>query len=186
MRPNDASPPPGPGPQPGGGALPEAVATFIQCGLSITLAGRDERLVPSIAKAVGCRVSADRRQVTVLVFADAAEVAVRDIAGNRRVAVVFSQPTTDRTVQLKGRDAQSVPPAPSDMALVRRHLALFADELGPLGWDQAFVDALLSHEPSQLLAIRFTPDDAYAQTPGPGAGQAMCLQAWPAQEGAAP
>lgn len=181
MCPTDASPQPQPGPQVAGGVLPEEVAAFIQSGLSITLAGRDERLVPSIAKAVGCRVSADRRQVTVLVFADAAEAAVRDIAGNQRVAVVFSQPTTDRTVQLKGRDAQSVPPAPSDLALVRRHLALFAAELGPLGWDQAFVDALLWHDPSQLLAIRFTPDGAYAQTPGPGAGQAMCLQAGPAR-----
>lgn len=180
MCPTAAAPPAEPGPQSTAGTLPEEVATFIQSGLSITLAGRDERLVPSIAKAVGCRVSDDRRQVTVLVFADAAEAAVRDIAGNQRVAVVFSQPTTDRTVQLKGRDAQSVPPAPSDVALVRRHLALFAAELGPLGWGQAFVDALLWHDPSQLLAIRFTPDGAYAQTPGPGAGQAMCLQGGPA------
>ncbi|MFO1341263.1 MAG: hypothetical protein U1F53_24090 [Burkholderiaceae bacterium] len=184
MCPTASAPPTEPGPPTAGSVLPEEVATFIQRGLSITLAGRDDRLVPSIAKGVGCRVSADRREVTVLVFADAAEAAVRDIAGNQRVAVVFSQPTTDRTVQLKGRDARSVPPAPSDLALVRRHLALFAAELGPLGWDQAFVDTLLWHDPSQLLAIRFTPDGAYAQTPGPGAGQAMCLQAAPVGGGA--
>lgn len=156
-------------------ALPAEVAAFIQSGLSLTVAGRDDRLVPSLAKGVGCRVSADGRQVTVLVFADAAEAVARDIACNRLVAVVVSQPSTHRTVQIKGRDAQSVPATPADVALVRRHLALFAGELASLGWDQAFVNAMLWHDPSQLLAIRFTPEFAYAQTPGPQAGQAMTL-----------
>jgi hypothetical protein len=53
-------------------ALPEDVAAFIQGGVSITVASRDERFVPSIAKAVGCRVGDDGTTVTVLMFAEAA------------------------------------------------------------------------------------------------------------------
>lgn len=157
-------------------SLPEAVAEFIQSGVSITVASRDDRLVPSIAKAVGCRVSADRRHVTILMSALAAEVLARDVARQGQVAVVFSRPTTNQTVQLKGRDAVSVPVQPADGALVRRYLALLADDLGPLGWDQSYVDAVFWHDPAQLIAIRFAPEGAFQQTPGPGAGKALDLR----------
>jgi len=156
-------------------ALPAELAAFVQAGLSITVAGRDERLVPSIAKAVGCRVSADGRQVTVLLFADTAETVTRDIAANGLIAVAYSQPSTHRSLQLKGRDALSVPATPADVALVRRHLALFAADIARMGWQQEFVDTMFWRDPAQLMAIRFTPDSAFAQTPGPNAGQPMCL-----------
>lgn len=155
--------------------LPEDVATFIQGGVSMTVASRDERLVPSIAKAVGCRVSDDRRQVTVLLFAEPAEVVARDIACHGQAAVVFSQPSTNRTVQLKGRDVRPVPVQPADVAVARRYMALFAGDLGHLGWDLSYVEALFWHDPAQLIAIRFTPEGAFHQTPGPGAGAAMTL-----------
>lgn len=156
-------------------ALPAELAAFVQSGLSISICGRDERLVPSLAKGVGCRVRTDGREVTVLLFADAAEAVARDIATNRLIAVVFSQPSTNRTVQLKGRDATPVPATAADVALVRRHLALFAADIGPLGWDQHYVDTLFWHDPAQLLAVRFTPEFAFAQTPGPNAGAPVCL-----------
>ncbi len=159
--------------------LPPDLAAFIQSGLSITVAGRDDRLVPSIAKGVGCRVSADRSQITVLVFADAGEAVLRDIAHNGLIAVVFSLPSSNRTVQFKGRDAKPVPATAADVALARRHLALFANELGKLGWREDYVQAAFWHDPAQLQAVRFTPDGAFAQTPGPGAGAAMCLQSSP-------
>ena len=155
--------------------LPADLAAFVQSGLSITVCGRDERLVPSLAKGVGCRVRPDGREVTVLLFADAAEAAARDIATNRLIAVVFSQPSTNRTVQLKGRDATHVPATPADVALVRRHLALFAADIAPMGWDHRYVDTLFWHDAAQLLAIRFTPEFAFAQTPGPNAGAPVCL-----------
>lgn len=155
--------------------LPPELAAFVQSGLSISVCGRDERLVPSLAKGVGCRVRPDGRELTVLLFSDAAEAVARDIATNRLIAVVFSQPSTNRTVQLKGRDATPVPATPADVALVRRHLALFAADIAPMGWDQRYVDTLFWHDPAQLLAIRFTPEFAFAQTPGPNAGAPVCL-----------
>jgi hypothetical protein len=158
-----------------GTALPAELAAFVQSGLSISVCGRDERLVPSLAKGAGCRVRPDGRELTVLLFADAAEAVARDIATNRLIAVVFSQPSTNRTVQLKGRDATPVPATPADVALVRRHLALFAADIAPMGWDQRYVDTLFWHDPAQLLAIRFTPEFAFAQTPGPNAGAPVCL-----------
>lgn len=155
--------------------LPEDVAAFIQGGVSMTVASRDDRLVPSIAKACGCRVGDDRREVTMLMFAEPAATVARDIARCGHAAVVFSQPSTNRTVQLKGRDVRPVPVSPSDLAIVRRYVALFAADLGHLGWDQSYVEALFWHDPSQLIAVRFTPEGAFHQTPGPGAGAPMRL-----------
>jgi hypothetical protein len=147
-----------------------AVAAFIQSGLSITVAARGERLVPSIARAVGCRVGDDLRSVTLLLFADQAEAVCRDVAAHRRVAACFSRPSTHETVQLKGSDAVSALATPQDVAAARRSLDLFAEDVGPLGWDTDFIDALFWRNPADLLAIRFTPEGAYAQTPGPNAG----------------
>ena len=166
------TPPPDPTPP----ALPDEIAAFIQSGLSITVGGRDDRLIPSIAKGVGCRVEDQGRQVTVLVFVEAAESLMRDIARNRHVAVVFTRPSTNRTVQLKGHDALPVPAGPAEAALVRRHLALFADDLRLLGWDPVYVNTLFLHDWSQLMAIRFTPHGAFAQTPGPNAGTRLPMR----------
>jgi hypothetical protein len=152
------------------------MARFIQSGLSIIVAARGERLVPSLARGVGCRVDSDLRAVTVLLFADHAEAVLRDIAKHRRVAVCFTRPSTHETVQLKGSDATSALASPQDVALVRRGLDLFAEDLQPLGWGADFVDALLWRDPADLLAVRFTPEGAYQQTPGPSAGAALPLR----------
>lgn len=153
--------------------LPPEIAEFVQSGLSITVASRDERLVPSIAKGVGCRIAPERDRVTVFVFAPGAERLRADIERCGRIAVTFSQPSTHRTVQVKGSDARVAPAAPTDLALVRRHLALFADDLRPLGWEAAFVTATFWHDDGELLAIGFTPECAFQQTPGPAAGRVL-------------
>lgn len=153
--------------------LPPEVAGFMQSGLSITLASRDERLVSSIAKGVGCRVAPARTEVAVLAFAPGAEQLRRDVERCGRIAVTFSQPSTHRTVQVKGRDARVRTAAAADLALVRRHLALFADDLRTLGWGPAFVDAVFWHEGAELLAFEFAPECAFQQTPGPAAGSVL-------------
>lgn len=143
----------------------------------MTLASRDDRFVPSIAKGVGCRVSAARDALCVLVFANAAEALLRDVAQGGQLAVVFSRPTTNRTVQLKARAVRVAPAGPAEVAQVRRYLALFAEELRPLGWGADYVHDVFWHDPVHLVALHFTPEGAFQQTPGPGAGQALCLQA---------
>lgn len=150
-----------------------AIAEFIQSGLSITVAGRGERLVPSIAKAVGCRVDAAGREVTVLLFAEPAATVCRDIASNGHIAVCFSQPSTNRTVQLKGRDARTALATAPDLAAARACLDRLLDDLGPLGFSREMLEAFFWGPPGDLLAVRFTPEAAFAQTPGPNAGSAL-------------
>ncbi|GAA5175489.1 hypothetical protein GCM10025771_07760 [Niveibacterium umoris] len=153
------------------------VAAFIGGGLSITLASCDSRLVPSIAKGVGCRVAEDRSTLTVFVFAESAEATCRDVAANGRIAVTFSRPSTHETIQIKGNDARTVPLLPGDVACVRRNLDRFAEDITPLGWGPDFIDAVFWRDPAELIAIRFTPDGVFGQTPGPRAGEALARRA---------
>ena len=150
-----------------------SVASFLVSGLSITLCARSERLVPSIAKAAGCQVSADRRGLSVLLFQEVAEAVCRDIAENGLVAVCFSRPSTNETVQLKGRDARSGRASPLEVAAARRCVDLLIDDLTPLGFGRTIIENIFWRDRSDLLAIRFAPDAAFVQTPGPQAGTVL-------------
>jgi len=150
-----------------------SVADFTQSGVSITVAARSDRLLPSISKAVGCRVDADLQQMAVLLFSEAAEAVCRDIAGNGLVAVCFSRPSGNETVQIKGSDARSAPATPTEVTAARRCLDLLIDDLLPLGFAREMLEASFWGDGAGLAAIRFTPDAAFAQTPGPTAGAVL-------------
>lgn len=149
--------------------LTEDQAAFIAGGVSITLAARDMRRVPSLVKVLGCRVSADRRAVTVLVDAAAARQVLQDIAATGAIAVVYSRPSTHHTLQIKGSDARQVVPAATDHELVAAHNSAFAADLVPLGYSREFSFAIHGLG-DELAAVQFTVDAVFAQTPGPGAG----------------
>src|SRR3954452_3136552 len=81
------------------------VAAFMQGGVSVVIASRSADLVPDVLRGCGCRLSRDRRRVTVLVEATRAGETLKTIRSTRTIAVVFSRPSTHRTIQLKADDA---------------------------------------------------------------------------------
>lgn len=143
---------------------------FITRRVSMAIAGRSPDNVPSSVRGCGCRVAAGGRLVTVFVSRPQATALLRDIEANGAIAVVFSRPTTHRTMQFKGSDARAVPLAPGDAQLVAAFVGSFVVELAPLGHAAPFVHAVLGARSEDLAAIEFTPSDGFAQTPGPGAG----------------
>jgi len=147
-------------------------AAFIQGPVSVIVASRNAALVADVMRGCGCRVSRDRRAVTVLVEPGPTSTLLEDIAANGMIAVVFSQPSTHRTIQLKGTDARVVTVTVTDRAVARRHLRDWAEDLGRLGYGGALAAALHGGT-GALAAIRFTPSAAFQQTPGPGAGQPL-------------
>lgn len=152
--------------------LDAAHAAFIQGPVSVIVASRDATLAPDVVRGCGCRVSRDRRQVTVLIEPGRAGTLLDDVAANGLVAVVFSQPSTHRTIQLKGSDARVVAVTAADRAMARRHLQEWSADLAQIGYGLEFAAALHGGA-GALAAIRFTPTAAYQQTPGPGAGQPL-------------
>ena len=158
--------PSSPGPSP----LDEAHGAFVQSAVSIIAASRDARNVPTLVPALGCRVSADRRHVTVFLALSRSELLLEDIRTTGQIAVVFTQPSTHRSIQLKATDAALVPVEDGDRELMRRYTAAYSVELRSVGAIEGAADILTWCEPQDLVAVAFTPSAAFSQTPGPRAG----------------
>lgn len=146
-------------------------AEFICKGLSITLASRDLRHVPSIARGLACCFSADAAQLVVLLSHSQSRDLLRDVAACGQLAVVFTEPSSHRTLQLKGSDARVAGIEPADHELLAASRAAFGADILPLGFDDAFTWRLFACAPEDLCRLVMTPTDVFQQTPGASAGQ---------------
>jgi hypothetical protein len=149
------------------------LAAFMQGGISLNVGGCGSDLAPSVARAVGCRISPERTSVRMLLAASQAAALLGHVRETGKFAVVFSEPATHRTVQLKGADAVVDAAGADDIAAAARYRDAFAAHLDPLGHPPALIHALLHCPDSDLCVVRFTPGAAFSQTPGAGAGQAL-------------
>lgn len=144
------------------------------CGaVSMCAASCDSDGMPQLARGLGCRVAEDGSRVTVFVPKAKSLQLVRHAQANGALAVVFTQPSTHRTIQLKGRDACVVVPTADDEALVDAYRRAFVHEVSPLGFPEEMARALLASPPGELVGLSFTPTEAYTQTPGPNAGKRL-------------
>jgi hypothetical protein len=149
-----------------------AQAEIITGRVSIIVASRDARLRPHLMRAVGCRLSHDRRRVTVLLPESGGREVLEDLRDNHQIAVVFSRPSSNLTVQLKGNDATVTPSGPEDKALAESYLQGFIEEIGQLGHTADVAHTILGHD-GALTSVHFTVAAAFEQTPGPTAGQPL-------------
>jgi len=154
-------------------ALDAELAAFIQGPVSVHVASRDARNTPNLARALGCRVTPDNRRVTLFLQASHGATMLADFRDNGAVAVVFSRPTTHRTVQLKGRDASLEALQDDDGVRIARYREAFVAELAALGYDASLPRTLLAGPRSDFVAVSFSVSAAFEQTPGPGAGAAL-------------
>ncbi|HSD55481.1 MAG TPA: hypothetical protein VLC47_15045 [Burkholderiales bacterium] len=56
---------------------------------------------------------------------------LRDLRDTGTIAAVFTQPSTRRTIQLKGTDAASGPLEPGDTALIEANIAALVRDMAP-------------------------------------------------------
>jgi len=153
--------------------LDAQTAAFIQRHVSINLATTDADNRPAVTRVFGSRVSDDRAQITLFLSSSGNAAVLDNLRANGRIAVVFSRPSTHRTLQLKGTDARLVELQPDDLPLIAAYRASMIEELGNLGYPPAFTGSLIPPPETLDTAIRFTPQTAYSQTPGPQAGHKL-------------
>lgn len=154
-------------------ALSDEQAAFLQQGVSITVGTCNERLVPSVSRAFGCKVPADRHGITLYLSNVQAASVLRDIAANGRIAVVFSEPPTHKTIQVKGTNAVVTDIDEDTVRIIEKHEEDFAKSLLAIGFSREFTHGLLRCSQAELVAVTFTPDAAFSQTPGPKAGETL-------------
>lgn len=148
---------------------PEHIA-MVDRGVSVIVASRDAALRPSIMRGVGSAISADGTQVTVFLRCSQSRQLMQDIEAGGGLAVVFSEPPTHRTLQLKARQASLRPASPTDQPQLAHYLASMQCELAQVGYGPEFAAAMLSAPLEDVVAVQFTPESAFDQTPGPRAG----------------
>jgi hypothetical protein len=154
--------------------LGESVRAFLTEPIAINVSSRGQGLFPSIARAYGCRLDADRARVTIFLAAERAQAVLEDLRAGAPIAVAFCRPNTHATVQLKGAYAEVAPLAPDDRALMRAYGKAFHAEIVSLGFSESFTDALAAPVGDEsAVAVTFTPIAAFEQTPGPDAGKQL-------------
>lgn len=151
--------------------LDEAVRHFLDRSLSVNVATSDHNGRPLVARAVAARVTPDGERLTVLIDGRANAALVAAVADTGRLAVVFTEPSTHRSIQIKDDKAAVAAPAVEESALPGPYIDGFVAELAGLGFTEAFVRAVMDFDPADLVALHLAPADVFDQTPGPKAGE---------------
>lgn len=152
--------------------LSEEHAAFILRYTSISVAARDAQHRPAIARAAGCTVSLDRRQVTVFLCPANAQFVLHNLRATGAIAMVATRPTTHAALQLKGTVSSIAALSAAERAAMEAHQLSFIAELGTLGYAPELIRALLdSHR--DCLAVCFEPQQIFNQKPGPKAGEPL-------------
>ena len=157
--------------------LDAALRAFLDGPIAINVASHDAALLPSIARAYGCKVSADGNRITVFVETRSAAAVLGDLRAGAAIAVVFCLPSTHATLQFKSDGASIVPLVPGDREIMRAYARAFRAEIASLGYDEQFSAGLVAPAGADAVAIEFAPTAVFDQTPGPEAGKPLGLAA---------
>ena len=144
--------------------------------VSISVASADLNLAPSLARAYGCRYTAERGEITLFLSVPRSESLLRDLRAGAAIATAFSRPSTHQTLQLKGERAQTAPLARGDRELMLAYGDSFVAEIRALGYADHFTGRLMSAVTEDAVAVTFRPVAAFEQTPGPTAGRSLDAQ----------
>jgi hypothetical protein len=151
--------------------LDETVRHFLDRSLSVNVATSDRDGRPLVARAVAARVSPGGERLTVLIDGRANAALVAAVAETGRLAVVFTKPSTHRSIQIKDDAATVAAPTVEEAALPGPYIDGFIAELAGMGFTEAFVRAVMEFDPSDLVALHLDPAAVFDQTPGPKAGE---------------
>jgi hypothetical protein len=149
--------------------LNEQCASFIQRFTSMSIAARDAQNRPVVGRALGCRVSADRRRLTLFLSSSREAQALACLRENGAIALTVTRPSTNETLQFKGKVLDILPLSDADRAEIAAYRQSFVEELAALGYEPGFTRAVLAGS-EDSVAVAFEATEIYDQTPGPKAG----------------
>jgi hypothetical protein len=152
------------------------LAALVESG-SAHIAGLvDAAGVPFVTRGWGARLDDGGRAVRALCSPREVHAAGLDGTGDdhglvgRWLAYTCTDVRSFVSAQLKGRVTAVGPPTPDDLVTFRRYCDDYYDAVLDV---DAMSRALMERmEPDQLVAITFSVEQAFHQTPGPGAGRA--------------
>ncbi len=161
-------------------SIPPQMLALMVKGVSVIVSAAGLDLRPSLMRAMGSAVEPDGSCITVYLSRSQSVQLLQDISSTARMALVFTQPHSHRALQLKGTLRSIRAAEPADRSVLERYWASMEQELGLIGYSAQFAHAMFSCDLDDLVAVRFTPLQAFDQTPGPHAGTALSAAQDPA------
>lgn len=151
---------------------PDLIA-MVDGGVSTIVSSCDAALRPSVMRAVGSAITPYGRSISVYLSRRQSRQLLQDVTATGHIAVVFSQPFSHRTLQVKATSARTRSALPADQPVLQRYLLAMQEEVSRVGFEPAFTRAMLAYQLDDLVVISFEPSQAFDQTPGPKAGAAL-------------
>ena len=147
--------------------IDEQLASFVEEGIFIALATRNDRLEPNGARVVAACVEAGGTHLVLFLTTVAARSVLPDLESTGEAAVCFARPPDERSCQIKGQFAGMRDATEDERAMVQAQWDRWLDRLTTIGFSRA----TYAHWPSwPCLAMRVRVTAIFNQTPGPGAG----------------
>lgn len=148
--------------------IPQEVLDLVESGVSILVGTRDASLRPSTVRGVGARMDRPRRELTVFLPTQTAGQAVANLRDNGEIAVAFSRPIDNLSVQLKGRCRALHLAREDEREVPERYAVAFMETTYTVGMPRSLMKRLRVWP---AWAATFELRDLFSQTPGPGAGR---------------
>lgn len=155
------------------GLLSAEHIALIAGGVSTIVASRNAQHQPSLMRAVGASITPQGDRITVYLNRSASAELLADLQATGHIAVVFSEPSSHRTVQVKASHVQLRNALPTDQELLQRYLRAMEIQLQQVGFGPDYTRVMLAHRPEDVVAVSFSPEQAFDQTPGPKAGVSL-------------
>lgn len=144
----------------------EAIASFLESGVSMVGASADDELVPEAFRIWGASLS-DDDFLRALVSSDAGAT-FGHVRQGTPLCMTFADVLNLRSMQVKGRAVGAAePPGPEDLACMERYQEGLYPKILLNGTSPALFDGI---RPRSVFVVTIEIDEVYDQTPGPSAG----------------
>lgn len=155
--------------------LPAAWEALLLDGVSYRVGACSADGWPQVCRALAARADAEGR-LEVLLSSGTGHHVLPAIAASGHIALSATRPDSNRTLHVKGRDAEVSMATAAQLLQVDESRERFAHRVRHQGFTREQLMRIMYCSGLEALrCVRFTPCGAWDQTPGPGAGQALEL-----------
>jgi hypothetical protein len=126
---------------------------------------------------MACEADVQRQMLSIFFNAAHADTLLQDIRKTGRIALAICDPTSHKTIQLKGTNATQGVVSQNDLDRVKANILLFTQKIVRLGFDEQYCTAAfdigVDFDTQDIVSVCFTPNALYEQSPGPEAGKLL-------------
>jgi hypothetical protein len=145
-------------------------AHIIEDAGTILVGTHDADLTPEITRGWGPTILPDGHTIDVCISLTAGAKTLDNLRDHEEIAITFCHTSTYKTVQLKGRFLDSGEPTARDWEAVERQKNILTEQTMAHSTLRSDVLRILAPD---LVKLRIVVQQAFEQTPGPGAGDTL-------------